>query len=156
MSLQSLEYWWQVEWFYHFMCLGVFHSTLTSQVFVSFGPLLLLCLVPFSSWILVDPPHGFLLFYPRPKVFIKKYQCTMFLFWPINTDLFQGKKATAFPAMCNKLSDTSEAENRVVVDGNLITSRGPGTTMEFSLVIAEKLFGREKAIELAKTMLFVE
>ncbi|CAI9757219.1 unnamed protein product [Fraxinus pennsylvanica] len=66
------------------------------------------------------------------------------------------KKATAFPAMCNKLSDPSEAENRVVVDGNLITSRGPGTTMEFSLVITEKLFGREKALELAKTMLFVK
>ncbi|KAL7143415.1 hypothetical protein ABFS83_08G189300 [Erythranthe nasuta] len=69
--------------------------------------------------------------------------------------LLKGKKATAFPAMCNKLSDQSEAENRVVVDGNLITSRGPGTTMEFSLVITEKFLGREKALELAKTMLFV-
>ncbi|KAL3821244.1 hypothetical protein ACJIZ3_007149 [Penstemon smallii] len=69
--------------------------------------------------------------------------------------LLKGKKATAFPAMCNKLSDQSEAENRVVVDGNLVTSRGPGTTMEFSLVIAEKLFGRQKAVELAKTMLFL-
>ncbi|KAK6154286.1 hypothetical protein DH2020_008534 [Rehmannia glutinosa] len=69
--------------------------------------------------------------------------------------LLKGKKATAFPAMCNKLSDQSEAESRVVVDGNLVTSRGPGTTMEFSLVIAEKFFGRQKALELAKTMLFV-
>ncbi|XP_012850702.1 PREDICTED: protein DJ-1 homolog A [Erythranthe guttata] len=69
--------------------------------------------------------------------------------------LLKGKKATAFPAMCSKLSDQSEAENRVVVDGNLITSRGPGTTMEFSLVIIEKFLGREKALELAKTMLFV-
>ncbi|KAL3631459.1 Protein DJ-1 B [Castilleja foliolosa] len=69
--------------------------------------------------------------------------------------LLKGKKATAYPAMCNKLSDPSEAESRVVVDGHLVTSRGPGTTMEFSLVIAEKFFGREKAIELAKTMLFV-
>lgn len=66
----------------------------------------------------------------------------------------QGKKATAFPAMCNKLSDPSEIENRVVVDGNLITSRGPGTTMEFALGIVEKLFGRDKALELAKPMLF--
>ncbi|KAA8523983.1 hypothetical protein F0562_010586 [Nyssa sinensis] len=69
--------------------------------------------------------------------------------------LLKGKKATAFPAMCNKLSDQSEAENRVVVDGNLITSRGPGTSMEFSLAIVEKFFGRKKAVELAKTMLFV-
>ncbi|KAL9257460.1 DJ-1 homolog B-like protein [Drosera capensis] len=69
--------------------------------------------------------------------------------------LLKGKKATAFPAMCSKLSDQSEIESRVVVDGNLITSRGPGTTMEFSLAIVEKFLGREKAIEIAKTMLFV-
>lgn len=68
--------------------------------------------------------------------------------------LLKGKKATAFPAMCNKLSDQSEIENRVVVDGNLITSRGPGTSMEFALAIVEKFFGRSKALELAKIMLF--
>ncbi|XP_021287580.1 LOW QUALITY PROTEIN: protein DJ-1 homolog B [Herrania umbratica] len=69
--------------------------------------------------------------------------------------LLKGKKATAFPAMCNKLSDQSFIDNRVVVDGNLITSRGPGTAMEFALAIVEKFFGRQKAIELAKVMLFV-
>ncbi|KAK9269786.1 hypothetical protein L1049_001564 [Liquidambar formosana] len=68
--------------------------------------------------------------------------------------LLKGKKATAFPAMCNKLSDQSEVENRVVVDGNLITSRGPGTSLEFSLAIVEKFFGRNKALDLARTLLF--
>ncbi|KAI4321814.1 hypothetical protein MLD38_035151 [Melastoma candidum] len=68
--------------------------------------------------------------------------------------LLKGKKATAFPAMCSKLSDRSEAENRVVVDGNLITSRGPGTSMEFGLAIVEKFYGRNKALDLAKVMLF--
>ncbi|GAY64254.1 hypothetical protein CUMW_232120, partial [Citrus unshiu] len=68
--------------------------------------------------------------------------------------LLKGKKATAFPAMCNKLSDQSEIENRVVVDGNLITSRGPGTSMEFALATVEKFFGCNKALELAKIMLF--
>ncbi|CAI0395240.1 unnamed protein product [Linum tenue] len=68
--------------------------------------------------------------------------------------LLKGKKATAFPAMCEKLSDQSEVENRVVVDGNLITSRGPGTSMEFGLAIVEKIFGRDKAMEIAKAMLF--
>ncbi|ESW27625.1 hypothetical protein PHAVU_003G218100 [Phaseolus vulgaris] len=65
-----------------------------------------------------------------------------------------GKKATAFPAMCNKLSDQSEVENRVVVDGNLITSRGPGTSIEFALAIVEKLLGRKLALELAKAVVF--
>ncbi|KAJ0047015.1 hypothetical protein Pint_04709 [Pistacia integerrima] len=68
--------------------------------------------------------------------------------------LLKGKKATAFPAMCDKLSAQSEVDNRVVVDGNLITSRGPGTSMEFALAIVEKFFGRNKALELAKVMLF--
>jgi protein deglycase len=57
--------------------------------------------------------------------------------------------------MWSKLADQSQCKNRVVVDGNLITSQGPGTTIEFSLAIVEKLFGREKALELAKTLVFV-
>eukprot|EP00268_Persea_americana_P048541 TRINITY_DN513_c0_g2_i2.p1 TRINITY_DN513_c0_g2~~TRINITY_DN513_c0_g2_i2.p1 ORF type:complete len:209 (+),score=50.61 TRINITY_DN513_c0_g2_i2:1231-1857(+) len=68
--------------------------------------------------------------------------------------LLKGKKATAFPPMCSKLSDQSEVENRVLVDGNLITSRGPGTAMEFALAIVEKFYSREKAIELGKSMVF--
>ncbi|XP_027170886.1 protein DJ-1 homolog A-like [Coffea eugenioides] len=69
--------------------------------------------------------------------------------------LLKGKKATAFPALCDKLTDPSEAENRVVVDGHLITSRAPGTSLEFAFAITEKLFGREKALELAKFLVFV-
>ncbi|KAL6999603.1 Protein DJ-1 B [Sarracenia purpurea var. burkii] len=69
--------------------------------------------------------------------------------------LLKGKKATSFPALCNKLSDQSEAENRVVIDGNLITSRGPGTSMEFALAIVAKLFGPKKALDLAKRLIFV-
>ncbi|KAG7031064.1 Protein DJ-1-like B [Cucurbita argyrosperma subsp. argyrosperma] len=69
--------------------------------------------------------------------------------------LLKDKKATAFPALCDKLSDKSEIENRVVVDGNLITSRGPGTTMEFSLAIVEKLFGRDTAVQLGKPLVFI-
>ncbi|XP_057461284.1 protein DJ-1 homolog B-like isoform X2 [Actinidia eriantha] len=38
----------------------------------------------------------------------------------------KGKKATAFPAMCDKLSDKSEVENIVVVDGNLIHKQRTG------------------------------
>jgi 4-methyl-5(b-hydroxyethyl)-thiazole monophosphate biosynthesis len=57
--------------------------------------------------------------------------------------------------MWNKLADQSECKNRVVVDGNLITSQGPGTSMEFSLAIVDKLFGRGRALELMNTMVFI-
>ncbi|KAF3779683.1 DJ-1-like protein B [Nymphaea thermarum] len=73
---------------------------------------------------------------------------------PYDLIVLPGKKATAYPTLCNKLSDQSDIENRVVIDGNLITSRGPGTTMEFALRIVEKFFGREKALELASPMVF--
>uniref|UniRef100_A0A0A9DAJ1 DJ-1/PfpI domain-containing protein n=1 Tax=Arundo donax TaxID=35708 RepID=A0A0A9DAJ1_ARUDO len=69
--------------------------------------------------------------------------------------LLKGKKATSYPVMWNKLADQSECNSRVVVDGNLITSQGPGISMEFSLAIVEKLFVRERALELAKTMVFI-
>lgn len=35
------------------------------------------------------------------------------------------------------------------VDGGIVTSRGPGTTMEFSVTLVEQLFGKEKAAEVS-------
>ena len=63
-----------------------------------------------------------------------------------------GKKATCHPAFVDKLADASEADMRVVVDGLLTTSRGPGTSFEFALALVEPLYGREKAAEVCKPM----
>lgn len=38
------------------------------------------------------------------------------------------------------------------MDSNLITSRGPGTAFEFALALVEKLYGKEKADEVASPM----
>ncbi|MBU1260289.1 MAG: DJ-1/PfpI family protein [Planctomycetes bacterium] len=67
--------------------------------------------------------------------------------------LLAGKKATCYPGMENKLPDASAANQMVVVDGNCITSRGPGTALEFSLKLVELLFGNEKAKQIAEAML---
>jgi len=67
--------------------------------------------------------------------------------------LLAGKKATCYPSMEGKLPDSSAANQRVVVDGNCITSRGPGTALEFSLKLVELLFRNQKSQELAKAML---
>ena len=40
----------------------------------------------------------------------------------------------------------------MIVDGNVVTSRGPGTAFEFALCLVEMLFGREKAEEVAGPM----
>ncbi len=42
----------------------------------------------------------------------------------------------------------------VVVDGNIVTSRGPAMALEFSLEIVSQLFGEEKCQELSKQLLF--
>ncbi|HBG78657.1 MAG TPA: DJ-1 family protein [Phycisphaerales bacterium] len=68
--------------------------------------------------------------------------------------LLFGKKATCFPAMAEKLKNKEAANQRVVVDGNCITSQGPGTAVEFAIKLVELLFGEKKADSVAKTMLF--
>jgi len=43
-------------------------------------------------------------------------------------------------------------DQNVVEDGNIITSQGAGTTIEFALKLAAKLVGREKTIEVAASI----
>ena len=45
------------------------------------------------------------------------------------------------------------SEDRVVVDGKLVTSRGPGTTFEFALALVELLVSKEKKDSLIPPML---
>jgi 4-methyl-5(b-hydroxyethyl)-thiazole monophosphate biosynthesis len=68
--------------------------------------------------------------------------------------LLKGKKATVNPALSDKLKNSEAIEQRVVVDGNCITSRARGTVLEFSLQLVENLFGKDKANELKSSMLF--
>lgn len=45
-------------------------------------------------------------------------------------------------------------DERVVQDGNLITSQGPGTAMEFGLKLVELLVGKQKADEMVGPLIF--
>jgi transcriptional regulator GlxA family with amidase domain len=46
-------------------------------------------------------------------------------------------------------------EDRVVVDGRVVTSCGPGTTMKFVVSLVEQLYGKQKAEEVAGPMVMV-
>lgn len=46
-------------------------------------------------------------------------------------------------------SSATTVDSRVQQDGKVITSRGPGTTMEYSVTLVEQLFGKEKANEVS-------
>ncbi|KAJ2943267.1 hypothetical protein O0L34_g12072 [Tuta absoluta] len=68
----------------------------------------------------------------------------------------KGKKVTSYPSTKDKLpadAYTYVEGERVVVDGNFVTSRGPGTAYWFGLALIEKLTGKEKADQVEKGML---
>jgi len=59
--------------------------------------------------------------------------------------LLQGKNATSFPGVLDQLPGSHQYCNEgVVVDGNIVTSRGPGTAMDFALTLVELLAGKAK------------
>lgn len=68
--------------------------------------------------------------------------------------LLAGRKATCHPGRVRAFdgTGTEAVDSRVVVDGNIVTSRGPGTAIEFALKLVELLFGKDKAQEVAGPM----
>ncbi len=67
--------------------------------------------------------------------------------------LLQGKRATSYPGFEKELLGATVVSDRVVTDGNIITSRGPGTAMEFALEIASSLQSKAVADKLRSGML---
>ena len=63
-----------------------------------------------------------------------------------NAGLLEGKSATSYPGQLDPaaLPNVRVGSAAVVVDGKVITSRGPGTAMDFALQLIETLAGREK------------
>ena len=61
--------------------------------------------------------------------------------------LLDGKQATGFPGSLAPFPNVKQQHAATVEDGNLITSRGPGTAMDFALILAERLVGKEKRRE---------
>jgi 4-methyl-5(b-hydroxyethyl)-thiazole monophosphate biosynthesis len=57
--------------------------------------------------------------------------------------LLEGKKVTSFTGVLEALPGTHRViKDAVVVDGKVVTSRGPGTAMDFALVLVKLLVGR--------------
>ncbi len=67
--------------------------------------------------------------------------------------VLSGRTVTCYPGHEHALGDATVIEERVVVDGPVITSRGPGTAMEFALALVGLLVGGEVEAKLAETML---
>ena len=63
--------------------------------------------------------------------------------------LLHGRQATSFPGVLEKMNlpDVALKTAAVVRDGKVITSRGPGTAMDFALTLIEVLVGKVKRDE---------
>ena len=65
--------------------------------------------------------------------------------------LLEGRRFTAHFSVAAELP-TLLSNERAVVDGNLLTSRGAGTALDFGLQLVEILFSPEKSQELARAV----
>lgn len=68
--------------------------------------------------------------------------------------LLENKSATAYPGTLETLKDNAIniTSNDVEIDGKVITSRGPGTAMDFALTLIEHLAGKAKRDEVEQQL----
>jgi protein deglycase len=62
-----------------------------------------------------------------------------------------GRRHTTHPSIMHEMP-AALLDERTVVDGRLITSRGAGTALDFGLKVVEELFSSTKASEIAKSI----
>jgi 4-methyl-5(b-hydroxyethyl)-thiazole monophosphate biosynthesis len=75
----------------------------------------------------------------------------------LNAGLLDGHKATAYPGVMDGLmtSGSQYLSDAVVIDGKVVTSRGPGTAMEFALTLIDQLLGAAKRKEVEDPLIRV-
>ena len=66
----------------------------------------------------------------------------------------KGRNATSYPSVMEQLTSAKTSLEPVVVDGNVTTSRGLGTAVDFSLSLIRQLEGRAKAEEIAESVVY--
>lgn len=70
--------------------------------------------------------------------------------------LLNGKRAVCYPGMEDELTGAVCQSGAVVEDGSIITSRGLGTAIDFALALTAKLYGREKAEEIKRSIVYCQ
>ena len=66
--------------------------------------------------------------------------------------LLEGRSMTCHPSVRDRLRGAQARDERVVRDGALVTSQGPGTSLEFALALVARWRGPEVAEGLAQAM----
>lgn len=66
--------------------------------------------------------------------------------------LAEGKKATCYPGLESELKGAEVVYDKVVTDGNITTSRGLGTAIDFACELIRIFVSQEKADEIRKSV----
>jgi protein deglycase len=68
--------------------------------------------------------------------------------------ILKGKRAICYPGFEERLEGAVITEQSVVKDGNIITSQGMGTAMDFGLAIIERLIDKETALKIKTSICY--
>ena len=66
--------------------------------------------------------------------------------------LLDGRPCTCHPSVSEQMGAANVREDRVWVDGDIITGKGPGASLDFALAVVERLCGAEVAQQVASPM----
>lgn len=66
--------------------------------------------------------------------------------------ILEGKKACCYPGLEESLTGADVTYDNVTIDGNIITSRGLGTALDFALAILEQMTSTAKAAMIKKSV----
>jgi len=64
-----------------------------------------------------------------------------------------GEKATCYPDPGLRGAMDSPVDDDIVIQDNVVSSKGPGTALKFALTLGEQLYGKDKATAIAKELL---
>ena len=68
--------------------------------------------------------------------------------------ILEGKRATCYPGFESQLKGANYIDKSLVIDGNIITSKGPATAMLFSIALLEIMTNTQTAAKIAQGLLF--
>ena len=68
--------------------------------------------------------------------------------------ILKGRRACSYPSFESHLEGAIVTAGPVETDGNVVTSRGMGTAIDFGLAVVGLFCGREKAEKLAETIVY--
>ncbi len=90
-------------------------------------------------------------FYNSDKIIIAICAAPTFL---DKLGIIKGKNVTVFPDMIKEIASAKYVDEKVVVDGKLITSKGFGTAIDLGLKLVEKFVSLDASLELKKKIVY--